>query len=446
MERLFEQQFYVEQLAAVRAWLAENAVALSIATIGQLLIIGLAYLTARAAAPRVRRLSAGLNRGRFEPQIGRIGRALSPLTLPIIWLVLLWLAVSIAAGAGLPFQLMKPAVSLLTAWVVIRFVSALVRDPVWSRFVAIVVWVIAALSILGLLAPTMTVMDDIAITIGGLRISVLTVVKAVLSLALLLWMATLAGRVLERRVTAATNLTPSVKVLITNLLKIVLTLMAVVIALRVVGIDLTAFAVLTGAIGVGIGFGLQKMVSNFVSGITILLDKSIKPGDVLELGDTYGRVASLGARYVSVITRDGVEFLIPNEELVTQQVINWSYSSDNVRLKVPIGIAYDADVRTAIALCVEAAQKVERVLKLPAPICILKAFGDNAVELELRFWIHDPMNGVSNVKSEVLLHIWDSFHAHKIEFPYPQHDVHIREAVEVRVRGAERAGGPGGPP
>jgi small-conductance mechanosensitive channel len=445
MERLFEHQFYVEQLAAARAWIEANAVALSVATLAQLLIIGFAYLAARAAAPRMRRAPAGLTRGRFEPQVGRIGRALSPLALPILWLILLWLAVLIAAGAGLPFQLMKPAVSLLTAWVVIRFISALVRDPVWSRFVAIVVWVIAALSILGLLAPTMEIMDGLAIQLGGLRISVLVVVKAVLSLALLMWLATLVERVLEQRVTAATNLTPSVKVLIVNLLKIVLTLIAVVVALRVVGIDLTAFAVLTGAIGVGIGFGLQKMVSNFVSGITILLDKSIKPGDVLVVGDTYGRVQSLGARYASVITRDGVEFLIPNEELVTQQVINWSYSSDNVRLKVPIGIAYDADVRKAIVLCVEAAEKVERVLKSPAPLCLLKGFGDNAVELELRFWIHDPMNGVSNVKSEVLLHIWDSFHAEKIEFPFPQHDVHIREPVEVRMRQGELTRGAGSP-
>jgi small-conductance mechanosensitive channel len=445
MERLFEQQFYVEQLAAARAWIAANAVALSVATLAQILVIALAYLAARAAAPRVRRQFAGLSRGRFEPQIGRIGQALSPLTLPIIWLVLLWLAVLVEAGAGLPFQLMKPVVSLLTAWVIIRFVATLVRDPVWSRFVAIVVWVIAALSILGLLAPTMAIMDGIAIEMGGLRISTLTVVKAVLSLGLLLWLATLAGRVLERRVTAATNLTPSLKVLIVNLLKIVLILMAVVIALRVVGIDLTAFAVLTGAIGVGIGFGLQKMVSNFVSGITILLDKSIKPGDVLVVGDTYGRVHSLGARYVSLITRDGTEYLIPNEELVTQQVINWSYSSDQIRLRVPIGVAYDADVRLAIALCVEAAGKVARVLKQPAPICILKGFGDNAVDLELRFWIRDPMNGVSNVKSEVLLHIWDSFHANKIEFPFPQHDLHFKTPVEVSLRRTEAAGGAGSP-
>ena len=441
MERLFDQQFYRDHIETARSWLEANALALSVATLAQILVIGLAYLAARAAAPRVRRVFAGVNRGRFEPQLARIGRALSPLALPILWLILLWLAVLIEAGAGLPFQVMKPVVSLLTAWVVIRFVSALVRDPVWSRFVAIAVWVIAALSILDLLAPTMTVLDSAAVTMGGLRISALTVVKAVLSLAVLLWLATLAGRILERRVTAATNLTPSVKVLITNLLKIVLTLMAIVVALRVVGIDLTAFAVLTGAIGVGIGFGLQKMVSNFVSGITILLDKSIKPGDVLVVGDSYGRVQSLGARYASLITRDGVEFLIPNEDLVTQQVINWSYSSDNVRLKVPVGIDYGANVRQAIALCVEAAHQVERVLKHPAPVCLLKGFGDNSVDLELRFWIHDPMNGVSNVKSDVLLHIWDSFHANRIAFPFPQRDLHITTPVEVRVRNGD-AGGP----
>jgi small-conductance mechanosensitive channel len=268
------------------------------------------------------------------------------------------------------------------------------------------------------------------------------VVEAVLSLALLLWIATLVGRVLERRITATTNLTPSLQVLIVKLLKIVLTVIAVFVALRTVGIDLTAFAVLTGAIGVGIGFGLQKLVSNFVSGITILLDKSIKPGDVLVVGNTYGRVHSLGARYVSIITRDGAEFLIPNENLVTQEVISWSYSSEQVRLKLPIGISYSSDVRRAIALCLESANVVERVLKQPAPVCLLMGFGNNSVDLELRIWIQDPMNGVSSVKSEVLLHIWDRFHANDIEIPFPQRDLHIKPPMEVTVRhvdGAQKA-------
>ncbi|WP_119299944.1 mechanosensitive ion channel family protein [Dongia deserti] len=437
MEELFDPGYYAEEIAAARLWLEENALALSIATLGQALVLGLAFLAARLAAPRLRVLLARPAHGRFEPQIVRLTQALQPLALPIMWLLGLWLAVLLASTVDLPFTLMKTVVSLLTAWVVIRFTASLVRDPLWSRFVAIVVWVIAALSILGLLAPTMATLDGIAINLGDLRVSALTVVKAVLSLALLLWIATFSGRVLERRITAATNLTPSVQVLLIKLLKIVLTVIALVVALRTVGIDLTAFAVLTGAIGVGIGFGLQKMVSNFVSGITILLDKSIKPGDVLVVGDTYGRVHSLGARYVSLITRDGTEYLIPNEDLVTQQVVNWSYSSDQVRLKVSIGISYSADVRQAIALCLESAGQVPRVLKQPAPVCLLKGFGDSSVDLELRFWIQDPMNGTANVKSEVLLHIWDRFHEHGIEIPFPQRDLTIKTPVEVRVKGAE---------
>ncbi len=416
MEQLFDPAFYEQEIAAARLWLVENALALSVATLAQALVVGLAFLAARVAAPRGRVLLARPARGRFEPQIVRLAQALQPLVLPIVWLLILWLMVLLASDAGLPFQLMKTVVSLF-----------------------IVVWVIAALSILNLLAPAMATLDRVAITLGGLRISALAVVEAVLSLALLLWVATLVGHVLERRITAATNLTPSLQVLIVKLLKIVLAVIAVFVALRTVGIDLTTFAVLTGTIGVGIGFGLQKMVSNFVSGITILLDKSIKPGDVLVVGNTYGRVHSLGARYVSVITRDGTEFLIPNEDLVTQQVVNWSYSSEQVRLKVPIGISYNSDVRRAIALCLESASVVERVLKQPAPVCPLVGFGDNSVDLELRFWIQDPMNGVTNVKSEVLLHVWDCFHANNIEFPFPQRDLHVKTPVEVTVRGVEGA-------
>ena len=439
MDQFLSAEFYLERWREAEAWLAENALALSIATFGQLAIVIAAFFAARMLSPRLRQFLAAHRWGRFEAQFARLNLALSALTLPLSWMLLLWLALLIAGAAALPLQVLNLVASLLAAWIVIRFSANLLRDPLWSRFVAIVVWVIAALSILNLLAPTMATLDSVAVTLGGLRISVLTVVEAVLSLALLLWIATLVGGVLERRITATTNLTPSLQVLIVKLLKIVLTVIAVFVALRTVGIDLTAFAVLTGAIGVGIGFGLQKLVSNFVSGITILLDKSIKPGDVLVVGDTYGRVHSLGARYVSIITRDGTEFLIPNENLVTQEVISWSHTSEQVRLKLPIGISYSSDVRRAIALCLESANVVERVLKQPAPVCLLMGFGNNSVDLELRFWIQDPMNGVSRVKSEVLLHIWDRFHANDIEIPFPQRDLHIKPPMEVMVRHVDGA-------
>lgn len=434
MERLFDLQFYAEELDAAGQWLSDNALLLSVSTIGQAIAVTAALLAARLIAPRARKLLAANSEGnRVEAQLRRITAALAPLTLPLVWLVLLWLMVLIAAHAGLPRQVMTVVVSLLTAWVAIRMTASLVRDPLLSRVVAVVAWTVAALNILNLLGPTAAMLDSVAVTLGDLRISGLTVVKAIASLAVLLWLATLAGRVAERRITASPNLTPSLQVLTIKLLKIVLVAVAIVAALRTVGIDLTAFAVFTGAIGVGIGFGLQKAVSNFISGITILLDKSIKPGDVISVGDTYGWVNALGARHVSVITRDGTEYLIPNEDLITHQVVNWSYSNEEVRLRLPVGIAYGADVRLAITLCQEAATETPRVLASPKPICLLTGFGDSAVTLELRLWIADPRNGVANVKSDVYLRIWDKFTAHGVAIPFPQRDLHLKTPVEIRV-------------
>jgi small-conductance mechanosensitive channel len=427
MEQMLHPQFYVAELDAARGWLTANAFLLSVSTIGQMIVVIGAFLGARSLAPRAQAILGRVTQGRrYEAQSRRLAAALAPLASPIAWLALLWLSVLIALQAELPHPIITIVVNLLTAWVVIRLSASLVRDPVWSRFVTLVVWTITALNILGLLDPAMAMLDKAALTLGGLRISALTVVKAMLSLALLLWLATLASRLLERRITSLPNLTPSLQVLIVKLLKISLVIIAIVVALRTVGIDLTAFAVFTGALGVGIGFGLQKVVSNFISGLSILIDKSIKPGDVISLGDTYGWVSALGARYVSVVTRDATEYLIPNDELITQPVINWSYSKAEVRLKLLVAISYSADLRQAIVLCEEAASETPRVLSEPRPICLIKGFGDNGVDLELRIWINDPRNGVSNVKSDVFLRIWDKFHAQGIEIPFPQLDLHLK--------------------
>lgn len=434
MEQMLHSQFYVAELATARSWLAANAVLLSVSTIGQVAVLIVTAIAARSLAPGTQVVLERLMRGRrYEVQLRCIAAAIAPLALPIAWLVLLWLSVLIATQAALAHPIITVVVSLLTAWVVIRLSAALVRDPVWSRFVTLVVWAIAALNILGLLDPTMAMLDSAGVTLGGLRISALTIVKAMLSLAVLLWLATVASRLLERRITALPNLTPSLQVLIVKLLKIVLVVIAIVVALRTVGIDLTAFAVFTGAVGVGIGFGLQKLVSNFISGLSILMDKSIKPGDVISVGDTHGWVSSLGARYVSVVTRDATEYLIPNDDLFTQRVINWSYSSADVRLKLPVAISYGADLRKAIELCQRAASEVPRVLKEPKPVCLLKGFGDNGADLELRIWINDPKNGVSNVKSDVFLCIWDNFRTQGIEIPFPQRELHLKAPTEIHV-------------
>ena len=185
--------------------------------------------------------------------------------------------------------------------------------------------------------------------------------------------------------------------------------LAILIAIDSVGIDLTALAVVGGAIGLGIGFGLQKVIGNLISGVILLLDKSIKPGDVIAVSGTYGWVTALGGRYVSVVTRDGVEHLIPNETLISERVENWTHTHNKTRVKLDVGVHYDTDVRRAIELCTEAAAEVDRVLDDPQSKCLLVGFGDSSVELQVRFWIADAHNGVTNMKSAVLLRIWDKF-------------------------------------
>jgi len=245
-----------------------------------------------------------------------------------------------------------------------------------------------------------------------------------------------------------TGLSPSMRVLFGKLTHTVLVALAVLAGLNAVGVDLTALTVLGGAIGLGLGFGLQKVISNFVSGIILLADRSIKPGDVIVVGNTYGWVKQLSARYVSLVTRDGKEHLVPNELLITERVENWSYSDNNVRVRVPIGISYNSDVRRAIELVLEAAGESPRVLKSPSPNCLLTGFGDSSVDLELRLWINDPEEGVGNVQSDVLLRVWDKFHENGIEIPFPQRDVHIKsvppEGVPVPAPSAPSAPGPAG--
>jgi small-conductance mechanosensitive channel len=432
MDSLFDLNTYTHDLESIRAWIVANALTLGVSGFAQIVVVGLAFLAARFAAARAHPFLESVAKGwRYEQQLRRIASALDPLTLPIIWLTLQWLSVLIAAQAGLPYQLVKIVVSLITAWVVIRLTTTLVRDRTWSRFIAIAAWTIAALNILNLLEPTTELLDGIAVRLGTLRISALTVIRGVLALAVLLWLATVASRILERRLTAMPNLTPSLQVLLTKLVKIVFATIAIVVALNSVGIDLTAFALFSGAVGLGIGFGLQKAVSNFISGVMLLLDKSVKPGDVITVGETYGWVSSLGARYVSVRTRDGTEYLIPNEDLITHQVVNWSFTSNHVRLKIPIQVSSNADIHRARALCLEAAAESPRVLKEPQPVCLLLGFANGSVDFELRIWIDDPRNGTVNAKSDVLVRIWDKFLAHGIEVSYPQREVRLRTPVVV---------------
>ena len=422
-----------ETLRFLTEWLKDNAFVL--ANVAQLAAVLLAFLIAKFTASRLITWLEKVNAThRYAKQVEPVLRSLKPLGLPMIWLILQWFAVFIALNAGWPHHVMRGVVSLLTAWLIIRLMTGFVANQNLSRGIAAFAWTVAALNIVGLLGATVEFLDAIAINLGAFHLSVLGIIKGAIALALFLWLAGAASRLAEKQLKTVTSLTPSVQVLFGKLLKITLYTAAILIGMDSVGIDLTALAVFTGAIGLGIGFGLQKVFSNLISGVILLLDRSVKPGDVIAIGDTFGWINQLGARYVSLITRDGTEHLIPNEELISQRVENWSFSHQKVRLKLPVGISYNSDVRQAMELAVEVAAGIGRVLADPAPVCRLIAFGDSSVNLELRVWISDPQGGVANVQSDILVGVWDAFKENGIEFPYPQQDLHLRSSVPLEVR------------
>jgi small-conductance mechanosensitive channel len=361
---------------------------------------------------------------------GWVADRLVPLVAPAAWAAGLWVAVAVAQRLAWPHDIARIAANLLAVWLAIRLAADLIPNRALARLVASAAWLLAALNILHLLEPLAELLDAAAINVGQLRVSVLGIIKGVVSLTILLSAATFVSRLFEQRITRAAELSPRARALFGKLLKITLVTLAVTLALTSVGFDLSTLAILGGAVGVGVGLGLQKAVSNLFAGFLLLLDKSIKPGDVIQVDQTYGWVTSLGARYVAVETRDGTQYLIPNEDIITKQVLNWSHKSTRVRLKVRVRAPLDADLDHVLALMKEAAGRPARILKTPAPNALVLGFGESAVELELRFWITDAPRGVQNVKSEALLEIWRLFRAHGIPVPRPARDVFMHAAPD----------------
>ncbi|MFG6559305.1 mechanosensitive ion channel family protein [Sulfitobacter sp. 1A15299] len=360
--------------------------------------------------------------------------------LGLIWFALL---------AGLLYQVMQNvtwpsrsyliglAATLAAIYVGIAFAARLVRNRPLRRMVTWGLWIYATLYMLNVADDVAVFLDGVALTIGEFRLSVLTILTALVVIGALLTMARLASTTTAATIRKNEDISPSMQVLAVKGVQILLYGLAFFIGVRAVGIDLTGLAVLSGAIGVGLGFGLQKVVSNLVSGVIILLDKSIKPGDVISLGETFGWIQTLGARYASVVTRDGKEYLIPNEDLITGQVVNWSHSNDFVRLDIYFGTAYSDDPHLVRKLAVEAAKGVDRVLSYKAPVCHIVGFGDSSVDYILRFWIKDPTGGLTNIRGNVYLALWDAFKEHGISIPFPQREVKVIEDSQLALsRGA----------
>jgi small-conductance mechanosensitive channel len=354
----------------------------------------------------------------------------------IYFALALWLAVMVMREVTWISRsyLVGIAANLATAWVVIAIITRLIRNRFLANTAAIFAWTVAALSILGLLAETINLLDSFGFQLeGGVRFTPLLVIKGLLVLSIAVWLAILVGRFADTKFKSSEDLNPSLQVLLGKLVKAVLVITAILAALSMVGIDLTALAVFSGAIGLGIGFGLQKVVSNLISGFILLVDKSIKPGDVISVGDTYGKINELAARYASVISRDGREYLIPNEDLITSQVINWSYSSDLVRIDLDFGVSYEASPHHVRDVAKQAATTHKRVQAVPAPVCHITEFGDSSINYKLRFWIRDPGQGTVNVRGDIFLALWDALQEAGIGIPYPHRDIAMRGPIQVEL-------------
>lgn len=439
MEKLLSSSDVARLIETIENWLDTHV--LDPAAALQLGVIAVAYVVALIAAPRVRpALDRVGQRVSGNPRLAILCRSASSLVSWAVLLVLLWTIMVFAEPLGLSDWLLELTASLLTAWIVARIASGFIKNALWSCIVGTTVWGLAALNILDLVEPTAELLDSLDMTIGTVRISALGIIKGAFVLAFLLWLAILVTDILERQIKKSSSLTPSIQVLFTKFLKVLLIATAIAAGINAIGIDLTAFAVFTGALGLGIGFGLQKVISNLVSGIILLLDRSVKPGDVIAVGTTFGWVDKMGARYTSLLTRDGIEHLIPNEDLITQRVENWSYSDNLVRIGVSFGVHYKSDVKKARDLALEAADDVERVLKNPPPVCNMTEFGDSSVNFLLRVWVSDPQNGTGNVRGQILMALWDKLQEHDIEIPYPQRDLHLRSAepLTVEIRKPDR--------
>lgn len=355
----------------------------------------------------------------------------------ILFMLLSWLATGVMAQfTTFPSRryLLALAATIATAWLLVVLLARLVRNPFLRRLVTWGMLIYVTLHYLGILEQVSAFLDGVAVEFGDFRLSLLAVLKALIVTGLLFTLARLVSQTSSSRIRQNPDISPSMQVLAIKFMQVVLYGAAFFIGVKAVGFDLTGLAVLSGAIGVGLGFGLQKVVSNLVSGIIILLDKSIKPGDVISLGDTFGWINALGARYVSVVTRDGREYLIPNEDLITGQVVNWSHSDSFVRLDINFGTAYGDDPHKVRKIAVEAAKSVDRVLTHLPAVCHVVGFGDSSVDYILRFWIDNPTDGLTNIRGQVYLALWDAFKENDISFPFPQREVKLLPGSELSTQ------------
>jgi len=328
--------------------------------------------------------------------------------------------------ANISLPIIRQIYIILYLWVVIKVISRVIKNRLLKKIITYSAWFIIILNVLNLYSDTAILLDTISVTISGIKISIYGVIKTILYFGIIFKISILLISFVSQRIEQSEDLSPSFKVLMQKVINVLVFIFASIFFINILGIDLRSLALFTSALGVGIGFGLQKIVANLISGVTLLLDKSLKPGDIIEVEGQFGTVKNMGSRYTSMVTIEGKEHLIPNEYFITNEVVNWSHSNKLVRQYVDVGVSYTSDINLVMNLLEESTKKVERILKRPKTHIQLLEFADSSVNFRVQFWINDPQAGVLNVKSDLLVEIWNQFKANKIEIPFPQRDLHIK--------------------
>jgi len=396
-------------------------------TIYQVIIIIGAYILSsiiyRFMKPRIEKF---IQKSYLPGSIKRLVNNIKKLLIPLMTLIMIFVTTLIVStdSIGMSSSLSSGMMKAIFAWIIIRITTQFIDNNMVRNIFSIGIWAVAALSIFGLLGPAVTTLESIGMTVGDSRLSAFTVIKTAFSLIMLLYFATFVSAVAEKKILKTSSFTRSSQVLIAKIIRVVLIVVALLIGITSSGINLSLFAVFGGAIGLGIGFGLQKVISNLFSGMLLLIDRSIEPGDVIELENgTFGWVNHMAARYTEIVTRDNKSFLIPNEEFITQRVVNWNHGNNYIRQSIEFGVHYNSDMHRVIEIAIEAAKIPERVVDYRQPLCWITEFGDSSVNFKLNFWIKDAQNGLTNIKGEVFLALWDAFKENDIQIPYPHREV-----------------------
>ncbi|MDP8231262.1 MAG: mechanosensitive ion channel [Candidatus Zophobacter franzmannii] len=350
-------------------------------------------------------------------------------TSPLLIVVLLKISSQILANIKFPAHFVNIVLNIYLIWLVIKLTTLIIDNLFVKKVIQTWFWIVASLSILGIWTPTKVLLEKITLKIGEVHIALYSVFNTFLLAIFLVWLIKKLLALVTIRLQHSKSLRPTMQVLLGKIITFLLYVVAFFMLVSSLGINMTTLSIFTGGIGLGIGIGLQKIFSNLLSGFILLLDDSIKPGDVIEMDETFGAVKEMSSRYTSIVTPQGKEILIPNEELISQSVVNWSHSNKLIRVDANVGVSYNSDIHKVKEILEVAPLTFDRVLKRPKPEAMLVEFGDSSVNFQVQFWIHDPQKGIVNVRSKVLLAIWDAFLENDIEIPFPQQDLHIKSSV-----------------